>query len=177
MGGIKYRSCKYKQPGLYSHCWILIGSYSAVYNFCTLDGPAGDPKRDHVCRQFGPEWEGYTQLLNCGYNWCHDSRPLATGSCCAHAHACCGISGAGAGCKRKQFIGDPLDCCLRAIGSKIKKVGEDFPCYDTDNGMCSNGLNKTEDHWNMVGSDCQSYLYDYFLPGYLATNTQAMLVR
>ena len=110
--------CQYPpNPNTTNHCndWYdhtdVINSVYVMTDFCTYLGPAGTKYRNQWCQALGSpgEWAVDTTIKPnlCKYNDCNPYQPLD--QCCG---VCCPILGGNVWCKRVEFNGDPLTCCI-----------------------------------------------------------------
>lgn len=95
----KYASDVYRMPG-----------------FCAESGVGGKNNRITWCQRMSTAGEWAPQDTNgsgsCHYDSCATYRAVPSDGCC---NGCCGITGSGVNCKRKQFAGDPLACCMKDL--------------------------------------------------------------
>lgn len=151
------QNCHYVPPVLNNRCNMHIGDYQYLENFCTFSGPVGDQKRGHACNSMGSNYNGQRTYGKCHYNDCHDSWKMGAG-CCKDQPACCGINGVGVQCRRVDFSGDPLRCCL--ANSKCKSWDTNADCEDGQGHTCSDGYHGAPDYRTLTGKDCRSVMWD-----------------
>jgi hypothetical protein len=143
-----------RNPDITNQCSTSINETIDLPHFCTYAGPAGDDRRREWCGKIGEsggewEWSG-SQSGICGYNDCHPYQNAPIG-CCS---GCCTISGAGAICRRKQFLGDPLQCCLN-----------DYACNQDKPGLCFTDASKSHtcdpSQRDIAGAGCSQTIQSY----------------
>ncbi len=121
-------------PNTTNHCNDY-GSKYYMRDFCSLAGVGGKSNRIKWCGKLGTtdEWgvDDTNGTHDCTYDSCKEYRVLGTGCC----EGCCGIVGKSVDCKRQQFKGDPLKCCLQDKVCTYSHANDDAPpeCFSDTN--------------------------------------------
>ena len=138
----------------YNQCDDNIGDTYIPKNFCTLSG-SHNSERQNYCKQMSVdgEWTKSGDGKSCYYSTCDEITAQSSGCCGA---ACCGIIGESVTCKRLQFLGNNLLCCLRDRACHLDDEIDQY-CFENSekNRTCAPGYR------DQSAPACQDLLYDY----------------
>ena len=121
----------------------------SFWGFCA--GLTDKSVRKEYCSDLGSgEWEYRSASNSCYFSDCNPGQYQPTG-CCGW---CCGISGKGVTCSRRNFNGDPIQCCLNDYSGCGVTSGPNDPCkFNLGFSMDTQGRNIDSEYVN-PGQQC-----------------------